>query len=49
MYVSQQLGFSSAAIEIINGRWNVDKFGIRNDEATEKLFNTLPNTSSFNN
>ncbi len=49
MYVSKRLGFSSAAIEIINGRWTMDKFGIRNDEATGKLFNTLPNTSSFNN
>ena len=45
IYVSKRLGVSSTAIEIINGRWTMDKFGIRNDDATVKLFNTLPNTS----
>lgn len=45
MYVSKKLGVSSTAIEIINGRWTMDKFGLRKDSATVKLFNVLPNTS----
>jgi len=45
MYVSKRLGVSSTAIEIINGRWTMDKFGLRKDTTTVKLFNVLPNTS----
>ena len=45
MHVSKKLGVSSTAIEIINGRWTMDKFGLRKDPATVKLFNVLPNTS----
>lgn len=45
MYVSKKLGVSSTAIEIINGRWTTDKFGLRKDPATVKLFNVLPNTT----
>ena len=45
MYVSKKLGVSSTAIEIINGRWTMDKFGLRKDPATVKLFNVLPNTT----
>ncbi len=45
MHVSKKLGVSSTAIEIINGRWTMDKFGLRKDPATVKLFNVLPNTA----
>ncbi len=47
MYVSKKLGVSSTAIEIINGRWTMDKFGLRKDPATVKLFKVLPNTSGL--
>ena len=47
MYVSKKLGVSSTAIEIINGRWTMDKFGLRKDTATVKLFNVLPNTTTL--
>jgi len=46
MYVSKKLGVSSTAIEIINGRWAMDKFGLKKDIATVKLFNVLPNTTA---
>ncbi len=45
MYVSKKLGVSSTAIEIINGRWTMDKFGLKKDSATVKLFEVLPNTT----
>lgn len=47
MHVSKKLGVSSTAIEIINGRWTMDRFGLRKDPATVKLFNVLPNTSGL--
>ena len=47
MYVSKKLGVSSTAIEIINGRWTMDKFGLKKDSATVKLFNVLPNTTTI--
>ncbi len=47
MYVSKKLGVSSTAIEIINGRWTMDKFGLRKDSATVELFNVLPNTTAI--
>jgi methyltransferase (TIGR00027 family) len=47
MYVSKKLGVSSTAIEIINGRWIMDKFGLKKDSATVKLFNVLPNTTAI--
>lgn len=46
MFVSKKLGVSSTAVEIINGRWTMDKFAIRKDPATVKLFNVMPNTSA---
>ncbi len=47
IYVSKKLKVSSTAIEIINGRWTMDKFKLRNDLASVKLFNVLPNTTSI--
>ncbi len=47
MYISKKLGVSSTAIEIINGRWTMDKFGLKKDSATVKLFNVLPNTTTI--
>lgn len=45
MFVSKKLGVSSTAIEIINGRWTMDVFGLRKDTASVKLIRVLPNTS----
>ena len=43
--VSKKLGVSQTAIEVLNGRWTMHVFGIRNDQACAKLANALPNTS----
>ena len=47
MVVSKRLGVSQTAIEVINGRWTMDVFGIREDEATVSLTSALPNTSTL--
>jgi len=46
VYVSKKLGVSQTAIEIINGRATMDKFGLRKDDASVKLLKVLPNASS---
>lgn len=43
--VSRRLGVSQTAIEIINGRWTMHVFGMRQDPATAELMSVLPNTS----
>lgn len=43
--VSQRLGVSQTAVEIINGRWTMDVFGLREDKASRKLTRALPNSS----
>jgi methyltransferase (TIGR00027 family) len=43
--VSKKLGISQTAIEVLNGRWTMHVFGLRNDEACAKLARALPNTS----
>jgi methyltransferase (TIGR00027 family) len=45
MYGSKKLGVSSTAIEVINGRWTMDVFGMRKDTASVKLNRLLPNNS----
>jgi len=45
MYSSKKLGVSSTAIKVINGRWTMDVFGMRKDNATVKLNRVLPNNS----
>lgn len=45
--VSKKLGLSMTAIEVINGRWTMHIFGMREDEATASLAAALPNTSLF--
>lgn len=45
MIVSKKLGVSQTAIEVINGRWTMDVFGMRKDTASVKLNRVLPNTS----
>lgn len=44
-YGSKKLGVSSTAIEVINGRWTMDIFGLRKDTASVKLNRMLPNNS----
>lgn len=47
LVVSKRLGISQTAIEVINGRWTMHVFGMRQDEATAALAAALPNTSTF--
>ena len=46
-HVSKKLGVSQTAIEIINGRWTMHIFGLRDDHAAAKLNPVLPNNSTF--
>lgn len=43
--VSKKLGVSQTAVEIINGRWAMDVFGLRRDGAARKLAADIPNNS----
>lgn len=45
--VSKKLGVSSTAISVIGSRWLMDKFDIRKDEATVRLYRVLPNGYGF--
>ncbi len=45
--VSKKLGVSQTAIEVLNGRWTMHVFGIRNDEPASQLAAVLSNTSTF--
>jgi methyltransferase (TIGR00027 family) len=47
MVVSKRLGVSQTAIEVLNGRWTMHVFDIREDRATARLASTVPNTSTF--
>jgi methyltransferase (TIGR00027 family) len=47
MVVSKKLGISQTAIEIINARWTMHIFSMRDDYAATKLASALPNTSLF--
>ena len=42
---SKALGLSQTAVEIVNGRWTGDVFGLREDVASRKLAGTLTNNS----
>jgi hypothetical protein len=46
LVVSSRMGVSQTAVEIINGRWTMDVFGVRTDEAARKLARIIPNTST---
>ncbi|MFK7805694.1 MAG: class I SAM-dependent methyltransferase [Anaerolineae bacterium] len=45
--MSKRLGVSQTAIEILNGRWTMHIFGLRDDAAAAQLAPVLPNTSTF--
>ena len=45
LVVSRRLGSSGTAIEVINGRWTMDWFGMRPDPASARLLGVLPNSS----
>ena len=45
IYVSKKLGVSASAVEVINGRWTMDVFGLRKDTDTVKLNRVLPGSS----
>ena len=44
--VSKRLGVSQTGIEILNGRWTMHVFAMRNDAPTARLAKVLPNTST---
>ena len=44
--VSKRLGVSQTGIEVLNGRWTMHIFGMRNDAPTAQLAAALPNTST---
>ena len=45
--VSKRIGASQTAIEIFNGRWTMDLFGMRPDPGAAKLGPALTNTSTL--
>lgn len=45
MVISKKLGISQTAIGVINGRWTMDRFGMRTDSAAVSLVKVLPNSS----
>ncbi|MEL7517488.1 MAG: SAM-dependent methyltransferase [Pseudomonadota bacterium] len=45
LVVSKKLGVSQTAVEVINGRWAMDVFGLREDSAARKLAASIPNNS----
>lgn len=45
LVVSKKLGVSQTVVEIINGRWAMDVFGLRRDRAARKLASAIPNNS----
>jgi methyltransferase (TIGR00027 family) len=47
MVVSKRLGVSQTAIEVLNGRWTMHVFGVRQDKAAEILAKSMPNTSTI--
>ena len=46
LFTSRRLGVSQTAVEIINGRWAMDVFGVANQSAARQLARALPNTST---
>ena len=45
LVVSKRLGASSTGIEVLNGRWTMHVFGVRDDEPTARMAEVIPNTS----
>jgi hypothetical protein len=45
LVVSKRLGLSQTAVEVINGRWTMHIFGLREHDASARLAAALPNTS----
>ncbi|TDI58925.1 MAG: SAM-dependent methyltransferase [Alphaproteobacteria bacterium] len=46
VWISRKLGLSQTAVEVINGRWTMDVFNIRKDDAARRLASVLPNNST---
>ena len=47
MIVSKRLGVSQTMVEVLNGRWTMHVFDVRQDVATVRLAHSVPNTSIF--
>lgn len=47
MVVSKRLGVSQTMVEVINARWTMHVFDMREDMASARLADRVPNTSTF--
>ncbi len=47
MVVSKRLGVSQTMVEVLNGRWTMHVFDMRQDVATLRLADSVPNTSTL--
>lgn len=47
MVVSKRLGVSQTMVEVINARWTMHVFDMREDMASARLADCVPNTSTF--
>jgi len=47
LIISKRMGVSHTAVEIINGRWAMDVFGLRSDDAARELAGVIANNSVF--
>ena len=47
MVVSKRLGVSQTMVEVINARWAMHVFDMREDMASARLADSVPNTSTF--
>ena len=45
--VSKRLGVSQTMVEVLNARWTMHIFNIREDIASAQLADSVPNTSPF--
>lgn len=45
IWISRKLGLSQTAVEVVNGRWAADVFGLREDAPSRRLAEKLPNNS----
>lgn len=45
IWISRKLGLSQTAVEVVNGRWTADLFGLRKDTPSRRLAGKLPNNS----
>jgi len=47
VFVSRWMGVSGTAVTVLNGRWILSAFGMREDDSARKLAQVVPNNSPF--